>query len=1133
MDANRQHFEILNKLQTGVVVHAPDTQIIFSNLRASELLGLSEDQLRGKTAIDPEWHFVDESGRALSPSEYPVSRVIASGESLQNLVLGVNRSNKTQREWLLVSAFPELDASGALQQVVVNFYDITQRKIAEEKHKANEMFTKSVLDSLSAQIAVLDRDGNIIEVNEAWRQFAICNGASAELAASVGVSYFTGCGSMAAVTPDSEGFESFDGIRAVLRGDLAEFNVEYPCDSPTEQRWFRMNVTPLLRVEGGVVVSHVNITERKRAEQLLRGAIDTIDEAFVLYDPDDRLVYCNEKYRKVYKKAADLMVPGVHFEELIRKGAERGEYSAAVGRIDEWVAERMATHRLGNTTLVQKLESGQTLRIIERKMASGHTVGFRIDITELVTATEAAQEASRSKGLFLANMSHEIRTPMNAVLGMLQLLQKTELTRQQRDYASKSDSAARSLLVLINDILDFSKVEAGKMTLEAQPFRLESLLENLSTVVSTNVGSKPVEVLFDIDREVPPALVGDAFRLQQILVNLCSNALKFTSQGQVVFSIRAHPGVMDVPAGAAVLDFAVTDSGIGIAPEHQAHIFTGFSQAEASTTRRFGGTGLGLAICKRLVQAMGGDLQLTSTLGVGSTFAFTLSLPLAPEPVASDAALNQTAHSRKVLIVDDNTIAQNLMHDMVHTWGWHADLADSGEQAVAIVQAQLEGSASTVDVVYLDWHMPGLDGWDTAHQIQGLCQEAGATVPKFVMITAHGRDMLSHRTQHEQAMLNGFLTKPFTASMVFEAAQDANDGATALRRNERTASSQRRLSGLHILVVEDNLINQQVAEELLITEGARVSLAANGQLGVNAVVAAKPQFDLVLMDVQMPVLDGYGATKVIREQIGLLHLPIIAMTANAMASDREECLAAGMNEHVGKPFDLTQLVNTIIRLTGHRAESVPSQVCLTAKSHSEVDAASALKRLGGNVAIYLRAARDFSAQLPNTARAFIACLGAGGLAGASEQMHTLKGTSSTLGAIHLSLEAERLEAMCKSAGDVALIAAQADTLDALANSAKRALDVVISELEANALGNTMDAKAGGAADVEDGTAVLSQLLLLLHDGDMAVLELFAGARHRLTAFNPAQLDSLENALQNLDFETAAQACVALRRPTSL
>ncbi len=549
-------------------------------------------------------------------------------------------------------------------------------------------------------------------------------------------------------------------------------------------------------------------------------------------------------------------------------------------------------------------------------------IGIRTDITanknleqSLQFAKQQAEEATVAKGQFLANMSHEIRTPMNAVLGMLRLLHHTPLTERQLDYANKAEGAAQSLLGLLNDILDFSKIDAGKMALEVRPFRLDQLLHDLSVIVSANVSRKPVEVLFDIDPATPQTLTGDVLRLHQVLLNLCSNAVKFTAQGEVVAKIS----VVRQNDQVVTLRFAVRDTGIGIAPENQQHIFEGFSQAEASTTRRFGGTGLGLSICRRLVALMGGELTLQSELGLGSTFAFEITLPIAQEPQSELPA--RLEHNRliglQVLLVDDNPTARDILAAMIRQLGWQVDAAPSGPEALALLQSRAAAGQAPYQVLFIDWQMPGLDGWETLQQLQTMAPTLKPTAT--IMVTSNGRDTLAQRSPQEQAWLQGFLVKPVIASMLFDAVADALAGSSGLPGTPLSPVARLKpLEGLRLLVVEDNVINQQVAQEMLSGEGAQVQLAENGRVGVEAVrqaILAGTPFDVVLMDIQMPVMDGYAASRALREELGLKQLPIIAMTANAMASDRAACLAAGMNDHVGKPFHLAQLTQLILKPT--------------------------------------------------------------------------------------------------------------------------------------------------------------------------------------------------------------------------
>jgi len=527
----------------------------------------------------------------------------------------------------------------------------------------------------------------------------------------------------------------------------------------------------------------------------------------------------------------------------------------------------------------------------------------------LEEAKDTAEQASRAKGQFLATMSHELRTPMNAILGLLQLMQATELDALQRSYASKTEGAARSLLGLLNDILDFSKIEAGKMALDPRPFRVDRLLRDLSVILSANVSGTGIDVLFDVDPAVPKGLVGDDMRLSQILINLGGNAIKFTKHGEVVVGLHLR----ERTAHDVLLEFSVRDSGIGIAPEHQTHIFSGFSQAEASTTRRFGGTGLGLAICQRLVSLMDGELTLRSVLGQGSTFSFQIRL----QQNLQEAVAVLPAHpvlSLRTLVIDDNEVARTLLSGMTISLGWQTDIASSGAQAVGMVQKSLS-EPRPYQVIFVDWKMPEMDGWETSHRIRSLL----GSQCLIMMVSAHGRDMLAQRSVAEQATLNGFLVKPVTASMLHDAVMDAQAARAKAQVGSNpvavTAAVEKpkRLLGMRLLVVEDNKINQLVAKGLLGQEGAAVTLADNGQLGVEALRLSPNAFDAVLMDVQMPVMDGYQATHTVRTELGMTVLPIIAMTANAMASDREACLTAGMNDHVGKPFEIDHLVATLKR----------------------------------------------------------------------------------------------------------------------------------------------------------------------------------------------------------------------------
>ena len=679
-------------------------------------------------------------------------------------------------------------------------------------------------------------------------------------------------------------------------------------------------------------------------------------------------------------------------------------------------------------------------------------VGVNFDMTDVVHATEVAEEASRSKSNFVANMSHEIRTPMNAILGILKLLQNTELNVRQLDYVTKTEGAAKSLLGLLNDILDFSKVEAGKMTLDPRAFRVDHLLRDLSVILSANVASKPVEVLFDIDPALPPCLVGDDMRLQQVLINLGGNAIKFTAEGEVVLRIK----VLEDQGDHVLVEFAVQDSGIGIALENQAHIFSGFSQAEASTTRRFGGTGLGLAISSRLTTLLGGDLKVRSIVGHGSTFFFQARFAVAPEsavPVASQARVAMADDMLRALVVDDNPIALELLVRAARSLGWTVDAADSGTQAIAMVQAALDAGRA-YQAVFVDWQMPHMDGWELSQRVRSL---GGAMPPMVLMVTGHGREMLGQRTVQEQALLSGFLVKPVTAAMLRDSVRDARaaDAMAATGHNPaalKVAASPKRLQGLRLLVVEDNKINQLVAQGLLSKEGAVVTLADDGQLGVNAVLQATVPFDVVLMDIQMPVMDGYTATRMLRQQPHLSALPIVAMTANAMASDRAACLAAGMNDHVGKPFELDHLVATLLHFSGRNPRPVvaaadsgtalpqPLEVSTEAQAIAPLDMDGAVERIGGDAELYADVLQTFAVDLAGLPAKFASYLAADRGTDCIREMHTQKGLAHTMGAAHLAAVATSLEKRCKRA-----VPAQDHTR--MVSELQAAVDVTLEQVE--------------------------------------------------------------------------------------
>ncbi len=905
---------------------------------------------------------------------------------------------------------------------------------------------------------------------------------------------------------------AFDyGGRQVLQATLRDISER----KAIEQQLRELNGDLEQKIAARTVELTGSIQAARDSQEKLQTIVDTALDAVVRMDLEGRIVGWNSQAEKTFGwtreealgQPLDATIIPPRYRDAHRQGMRRYQESGSGAVLDTRI-EIFALRRDGSEFPIE-------LAITKVQMhdkSAYEFCSFIRDISErrereqsLLAANVRAEAANVAKSEFLANMSHEIRTPMSAIIGMAYLALRTELSPKQQDYVGKIHRAALSLLGIINDILDFSKIEAGKVDVEAIPFFLDDVLANVASVTSQKAADKQLEYLFHVPHTVPRHLVGDPLRLGQVLINLVNNAVKFTERGELELSCSR---LDDAASGTASLRFSVRDTGIGMSAAQRSNLFRAFSQANGSTTREYGGTGLGLSISQQLVQLMGGTIHVATQAGAGSTFHFDLTFPLSgqSEPVAvMPAALNDA----RVLLVDDSGTALDILSEALAALPLRVDTAASGADALAAI-ARADGAGDPFRLVLTDWQMPHMNGIELVREVRAA--DTLSATPMMVLVTAFGREEVQREA--EAAGVAGFLFKPIGQSVLVDTlvslfSPRAEPGRHAPRDSIGDYA-------VRVLLVEDNLVNQQIAVELMTMQGIGVDIAVSGQQALEKLMLAGPEgYGLVLMDLEMPQLDGHQATIELRKDARFDRLPVIAMTAHALPEIRERCLREGMQDYVTKPVDPDKLYATLTRWLGHAVPPRGSPDGRPIGVIAGIDAALGLRHVAGNGALYRQLLERFHASQRGAAEEIRADLDAGRFAEAGKRAHTLRGVAGNIGARELQALAQSLEELLRADDvDVAAARERALQLSGMSGTVMGALERYLGA----------PGTAGPAADAA-GSAheALARLRQLLSEFSGDTTDYFDTARVHLAALlDAATMERLAAHLARYEFEEARQ-----------
>jgi two-component system, sensor histidine kinase and response regulator len=1017
--------------------------------------------------------------------------------------------------WYTTKGNAVRDTRGEFLMYVGITRDVTDRRLAEELVRESRSMLQLVLDTIPQRVFWKDRDFRFIGCN---KPFAADAGLS-DPAEIIGRNDYE-----LSWKDSAELYRADD--RHVMESGLPKLNFEEMQARPDGSSiWLRTSKVPLRDGRGaviGLMGTYEDITERRRAadalrvsEERFRSFVENANDIVYSLTPSGVFTYVSPNWTEMLGHETSEVL-GRPFDEFVH----RDDIPACRAFLERTIATRSKQsgieYRVSHRDGSWRWHVSNAAIIFDADNGIGAFMGIARDITErklieeeIVKAKESAEAANLAKSEFLANMSHEIRTPMNAMIGFTHLLLGSNLDDTQRDYCEKIQGSSRMLLRIINDILDFSKIEAGKLMIEDVEFDLDDILSALANILTHAAEEKGLEIVYSIAPGVPFDLRGDPLRLQQVLFNLVHNAVKFTERGTIMLNVTVVDGTES--PGRVRLRFSIVDTGIGLTVEERGRIFESFSQADTSITRRYGGTGLGLAICTKLVELMGGTLGVESAPGRGSDFHFTLELTCADGRAQAAALPGSALH--EALVVDDNPAALTILVNYLETLGVKSRTAGSGTEAIAFLRERGASGRTTPVILIIDWRMPGMDGLETIARIKNDPDIRG--VSWIVMVSAYNIDEL--RARGAALGVNALIAKPVSPSALHDSLARVIGAPAAARRGaasrKGTAVSPARFDGTRVLLVEDNVINREVALHLLKQAGITADKALDGAEAVRMVRAAP--YDLVLMDVQMPVMDGLEATRAIRADNRYAKLPIIAMTAYTMSGDRERCLHAGMNDHLAKPVDTVHLHAALARWLPAAPAAAPIQDTVGKRIFMPVDLpgidiAEALGRISGNRELLQGFVTEFCREYGDAPARIARGLKDGNLGELAKYVHKIRGAAGVIGAREVLHAATTLEELLRN-GNTAIPQFESDALC-------KALDEVLAA--GPALERARPAVQQEPAVAGAMTAELRALRDSLARGSFEAVGLARGIMGRHAGRGGGKLAALADSVNGFRFEEA-------------